>query len=294
MNFHLELDGARATLFEVADLVGAPGVSGLIGAVSFDDADAGRALLAEACRHFAARGAARVLGPMDGSTWRAYRLVLPPGEQPAPPGGVALPSFPGEPTNPPDAADAWRAAGFEIVARYESSIVLDLSAAVAGLPPPGVRIRPLALERYDDELDVLFDTSLRGFAANPYYAPIGRDEFRALYLPLRPLVDPAFVEIAEDDAGRVLGFLLCYPWSGAEAPGRPVLIAKTIAVVPEARGRGLGGLLFARAHAHARARERGFGAVVHALMHESNLSTRLSGDQHAQPFRRYALFGRTP
>jgi GNAT superfamily N-acetyltransferase len=158
--------------------------------------------------------------------------------------------------------------------------------------PAGVRLRPLALERYDQELDVLFEASLRGFAGNPWYAPIGRDEFEGLYRPLRPLVDPDFGEIAEDEAGRVLGFLLCYPWPGAEAHGRPVLIAKTIAVVPEARGRGLGGLLFARAH--GRALERGFGAVVHALMHVDNVSTHLSADQRARPFRRYALFGRTP
>ncbi|MGH7724989.1 MAG: GNAT family N-acetyltransferase [Candidatus Eiseniibacteriota bacterium] len=283
---------ARATLYEAPDLVGAPGPSGLVGAYAADDTGAGRLLLEEACRHFADRGARRVLGPMDGSTWHAYRLVLPPGEQPDPPGGIAWSSFPGEPVNPPDAADAWRAAGLSIVARYESSVVLDL-AAVAHAPPgppEGVRLRPLALENFDEELDVLFAVSRRGFAQNPYYAPIGRTEFRSLYLPLRPLVDPAFVEIAEDDTGHLLGFLLCYAWPGATVGSRPVLIAKTIAVVPEARGRGLGGLLFVRAH--ARALERGYGAVVHALMHVANVSTHFSADQKARPFRRYALFGR--
>ena len=284
---------ARATLREARDLVGAPGVSGLVGAYEAGDSEAGRLLLEEACRHFARHGAARVLGPMDGSTWRAYRLVLPPGEQPPPPGGIAWPPFPGEPVNAPDAAAAWRAARFAIVSRYESSVVLDLAAGGSALPPPvGVRLRPLAPERYGEELDVLFAASLRGFAHNPWYAPIERAEFRRLYLPLQDRIDPEFVEIAEDDTGSVLGFLLCYAWPGGAVGGRPVLIAKTIAVVPEARGRGLGGLLFARAHARAKA--RGFGAVVHALMHVDNLSTVLSADQRARPFRRYALFGRTP
>jgi GNAT superfamily N-acetyltransferase len=287
---------ARATLHEARDLVGAPGMSGLVGKYEAADTESGRLLLAEACRHFRDRGVARVFGPMNGSTWQAYRLVLPPAEQPPPPGGIAWPPFPGEPENPPAAADAWRAAGFAIAARYESAVVLDLAAPAVGgelpEPPAGVHLRPLALAHYDAELKILFDASLRGFAGNPYYAPIARAEFDAQYRLLRLLVDPSFVEIAEDVAGRVLGFLLCYPWPDQRVLGRPVLIAKTIAVVPEARGRGLGRLLFARAHARAHA--RGFGAVVHALMHVANVSTRLSAGEQAQPFRRYALFERTP
>ena len=285
---------ARARLYEAHDLVDAPGPSGLVGAIEGADPAAGAALLTEACRHFAARGTARVIGPMEGGTWRPYRVVLPPAEQPEPPGGIAWPPFPGEPVNAPDAAEAWRGAGFTIVSHYESAVMFDPPGPGAPTPPspPDVRFRPLALERYEAELDVLHAASLDGFARNPWYAPISREEFRTLYVPLRPLVDPVFVEIAEDDGGAVLGFLLCYTWPGHTTFGRPVLIAKTIAVVPAARGRGLGGLLFARAH--ARAGERGFGAVVHALMHVANLSTRMSEDRQARPFRRYALFGRTP
>ena len=54
-------------------------------------------------------------------------------------------------------------------------------------PPPTT---PLA--SFEDELALLHATSLRGFAANPYYAPIDRAGFVALNAPLRPLVDPRF------------------------------------------------------------------------------------------------------
>jgi GNAT superfamily N-acetyltransferase len=285
---------ARCTLFEARDLVGAPGTSGLIGRWEAEDARAGRVLLEEACRHFAGRGLARVLGPMDGDTWHAYRLVLPPAEQPPPPGGLILPPFPGEPTNPPEAAVAWREAGFAVVAGYESAIVLDLDAAAADVPPApaGVTLRPLDPAEPERELALLHATSLRGFAASPFYTPLDREAFAALYAPLLPQVDPRFVEFAEDADGGTVAYLFCFPFPGASADGRPVLVAKTIAVVPEARGRRLGALLFARAHARARA--LGFGAVVHALMHVDNASTRMSAREHARPFRRYALFGRTP
>jgi GNAT superfamily N-acetyltransferase len=286
------VERARANLYAPRALAGVEGACGVIGTLASADAESGRALLVEAVRRLAARGAARVLGPMEGDTWHPYRAVLPPDEQPDPPTGEPLPPFPGEPVNPPDAAAPWRAAGFAVAARYRSALVLAPKAAPPPAPPAAVTIRPLDPGRFDAELDVLHAASLAGFAANPYYAPIDRDSFGALYRPLRPLVDPAFVEIAEDTSGAVLGFLLCFAWPGFTLGGRPVLIAKSIAVVPAARGRGLGALLFARAH--ARAGERGFGAVVHALMHEDNRSTRLSGGQRAVPFRRYALFGRTP
>jgi len=283
---------ARCALYTARNLVGAPGESGLVGRWEAFDVSAGRSLLEEACRHFAERGVARVLGPMNGDTWHAYRLVLPPGEQPGPPGGLVVPPFPGEPSNPPDAADTWHDAGFDIVARYESAIVTDLATAAgpATGEPPGVTFRPLDPDRFDDELAVLHAISLRGFAANPYYAPIGRAEFVALNAPLRPFVDPRFVEFAEDESGEALAFLFCFPLPAGG--GRPLLVAKTIAVVPEARGRHLGALLFARAH--ARAHELGFGGVIHALMHADNASTRMSSRQKARVFRRYALFGRTP
>jgi GNAT superfamily N-acetyltransferase len=287
---------ARATLSVARDLVGAPGVSGLVGHWQAGDVSSGRHLLEAACRHFAEAGVARVLGPMNGDTWHAYRLVLPPGEQPEPPGGVVVPPFPGEPVNPPDAARAWRAAGFGIAARYESAIVLDLAAAGAaaarGDAPAGVTFRPLDPARFDEELALLHATSLRGFAANPYYAPIDRAEFVARNAPLRPRVDPRFVEFAVDEAGATLAFLFCFPLPAGQAGERPLLVAKTIAVVPEARGRRLGAHLFARAH--SRAFELGFAGVIHALMHADNASTRMSAREHARTFRRYALFGRTP
>jgi hypothetical protein len=42
---------------------------------------------------------------------------------------------------------------------------------------------------------------------------------------------------------------------------------------------------------HERAKKRGFSEVIHALMHETNLSATHSSDKGGAVFRRYALWG---
>jgi predicted N-acetyltransferase YhbS len=67
------------------------------------------------------------------------------------------------------------------------------------------------------------------------------------------------------------------------------VVLKSLAVLPGRAGAGLGGLLMARCHEAASA--LGFRRVIHALMHESNVSLNLSG-HYAKPFRRYTLYAR--
>ena len=51
-----------------------------------------------------------------------------------------------------------------------------------------------------------------------------------------------------------------------------------------------GGSMLANAF-HERARKRGFTDVIHALMHETNLSAQHSGNTGGKVFRRYAMWG---
>ena len=67
------------------------------------------------------------------------------------------------------------------------------------------------------------------------------------------------------------------------------VILKTLAVHPDYSGLGLGGLLTARSHDAAR--QLGYHRVIHALMHETNKSRRISGHT-AVPVRRYTLFAK--
>jgi L-amino acid N-acyltransferase YncA len=67
------------------------------------------------------------------------------------------------------------------------------------------------------------------------------------------------------------------------------VILKTVAVDPVLGGMGLGGVLMDQVHRTAHG--LGFRRAIHALIHETNVSRRLS-DRTARTIRRYSLFSR--
>lgn len=288
--FRNETAVARATLAVADDLVDAPGRSGMIGHYEALDSEGGVALLREACVRLAARGARRVLGPMNGNTWMRYRLALPtePGDPEFRP-----PFFAGELRNPFAYPDHFATAGFAVVSYYESRIE-DLGSATdladeAIEVDPSVHLRTVDPARFDQELEALHRVSLLAFADNLYYSPIELPTFRALYEPFRGRLDPSFVLMAEDRSGDLLGYLFAYPDPISLENGRPTrLILKTIGVVPAARGRRVGSLLIDQARRAAKMREIPF--AVYALMRADNLTRGMSERRVAQLFRRYALY----
>ena len=278
---------ARLSFGMVDDLHGAPGATGLIGHYESTDGGAGAGLLREAAARLASAGAVRVLGPMNGSTWGRYRVAFREDDE--------EPPFLSEPWNPAEYPLHFQEAGFRVTATYESAIVEGLSA-----PDPrrdelaervrarGAVVRPLDLDRFDDELRALYELSVAAFAENLYCSPIAFEEFRARYLPLRPLLDPELVRMAEDADGRLLGFVFAFPDLVTMAAGRPTrAVLKTLATAPAARGLGLGAFLTdeVRRLAH----EKGYASVIHALMQADNASVRISRHT-ARVFRRYALY----
>ncbi len=301
---------ARLATGVAPELRGAPGPSGLVGWYEALDGEAGTALLVRAREALAERGAARVLGPMNGSTWKRYRLALPPE-----PGEPAPTPFLTEPVNPPGYPSHFLAAGFAVAAEYESRAALRPAGASPGRSaapdaplPDGVRIAPLDPRRFDDALREIFDLSAAAFADNLYYTPIAFGEFAAGYQKVRPLLDPELVRLARGADGRLLAFVFAFPdpfdrvpdapGAGAApaggAPGTRGLrvVLKTLATAPEARGMGLGRRL--SEDVHRIAFERRAPSVVHALMQVDNSSTRISERLLGEPFRRYALYGWTP
>jgi GNAT superfamily N-acetyltransferase len=262
-----------------SDLRGAPGVTGWIGWYEARDAVAGAALLREACARLDARGAVRVLGPLHGSTWRRYRLALA-GDAENPP------FFLGEPRNPFTYAQHFLDAGFSVVSTYESRILRAGEGSPATVPA-GLRLRTAQGETFEALLDRLYAFSLEAFADNLFYSPISSEEFVALYEPVRRLFDPERILLMEDERGEMIGYLFAYP----DHP-HPILVAKTMAVAPRARGRGLARVLLDEI-VH-RAGVLGFTHVIHALMREDNRSRNVSIAQGAGLYRRYAFYQWTP
>lgn len=279
---------ARASLWH-RDAPGLPGERvGVIGHYAAVDAAAGEALLRRACAELAAAGCTLAVGPMDGNTWRSYRFVTEPGSEPP---------FFLEPANSPTWPTQWQAAGFAPLAEYHSTVTDDLSdlsgdprqaAAALAVERAGVRVRPLDFARWDEELRRVYAVAAVSFRENFLYTPLSEEDFLDLYRPLRPLARPELVFLAEDVAGQPVGFALGLPDVLNHAV--PTAIVKTVAVLPDRAGIGLGRVLVGAVQDAART--LGCRRVIHALMHDGNVSRHLSARFGVRLLRRYTLFAR--
>jgi predicted N-acetyltransferase YhbS len=288
-----ETDAAGATIAEVALWwTQAPPLAGerlgFIGSFSATSETATVAVLRRAAAELRVRGCTLAVGPMDGNTWRRYRLVTEPGNEPP---------FFLEPTNPAEWPAWWRAAGFGPLAEYYSTATDDLAAQDARLDAvalrmaaAGVTIRPLDPARFEEELEKIYAVSVVSFQQNYLYTPLPKEAFVAQYRAIQARVRPELVLLAEQ-AGRPVGYLFATPdYAQAQRGGAvTTVIVKTLAVLPGRAYAGLGALLMGEAHAAGR--RLGFTRAIHALMHESNKVRNLSAI-YARTIRRYTLFAK--
>ena len=228
------------------------------------------------------------IGPMDGNTWRAYRMITQRGDEP---------EFFLEPNHPETWVQCFASTGFEPLANYFSALNTDLSfedpqVAEAGerLAQSGIHIRSLDTTRLEDELRRIFRVAEISFSANLLYTPISEAEFIHSYLRLEGMLRPELILIAEQGSEPV-GFVFTIPDWAQHQRGQVIdtAIVKTVAVLPERRCAGLGAWLVAQTQIAAR--RLGYCRAIHALMHESNQSRNLSA-RYAKTFRRYSLFAR--
>ena len=260
---------------------------GVVGHFGASCANSARDVLDSACDALYDAGATVAIGPMDGSTWRRYRLVTDRASEPP---------FLLEPTNPAHWPEWFRDAGWRVHARYHSAVNEDLSrvddtvaAKADRLAIRGVTIRDMDLARANDELRSLHAVAATAFHGSHLYTPLSADDFVRLYQPVLPCVDPRLVSIAEHE-GRAVGFCFCVPNVLESARGESArsAVLKTFAVLPGYTG--LGGVL--AAHTNAAAQKLGFTRVIHALMHEDNERSRALSARSGRVIRRYALFER--
>ncbi len=261
---------------------------GVIGKFSAVSLEAAAELLNHACEELKAQGCTLAVGPMNGNTWRNYRLVTEPGIEPP---------FLMEPVNPQPWPEWWRSVGFGPLAEYYSAATEDLAArdprldaVAARMAKAGVVIRPLAPACFEAELDRIYDVSVVSFELNYLYTPLPRSAFVAQYRAIMDRVKPELVLLAEQ-AGRPVGYVFALPDYTQAQRGQTIttMIVKTLAVVPGRAFAGLGALLLGEVHQVAQV--QGFTRAIHALMHESNQSRNLSA-HYTRTIRRYTLFSK--
>lgn len=260
---------------------------GLIGHYAAADPTVASRLLDAACARLAGAGCTMAIGPMDGSTWRRYRLMTERGSEPI---------FFMEPDNPDEWPAHFAGSGFTALAQYHSALCEDLGAVQtddAGaqrLRGQGFTVRPIEIARIDAELSGLWTLATDAFAANFLYTPIGEEEFRSMYTPLLPVLRPEIVVVAER-GGRAVGFSLAVPDVMQARRGRPIdtVVFKTLGVASSMRQRGIGKWLFDCTIQAART--LGFRRAIYALIHAENPSGRLAHPS-GRDFRRYTLYAR--
>jgi hypothetical protein len=250
--------------------------SAAIGRIRFDSVVAGNRLLSDVAERMKAEGFGALLGPMDGDTWHSYRLVSE-SDGSAP--------FLMEPTSGPHDLAAFATAGFEPVSRYVSArALLRNTITEEPVSMPGVIVANWDGKDAEGLIQKLFAMSGTAFRNNRFFKPIDLESFLDLYRPIMPFVDPQHVFFARRGE-QLVGFLFGMP-DRIAPDGKPAAILKTYASAL----RGVGHLLADTYH--RRAIEMGFTDVIHALMHEDNVSRGSSEKHKATIFRRYALTAR--
>lgn len=261
---------------------------GVIGHYAARDIESARELLHHVCGELAAHGCTMAVGPMDGNTWRRYRFITERGTEP---------TFFLEPDNPDEYPKHFVESGFAPLANYTSAINNDLSREDPRIPEiekrltsMGIRVRNIEPLRFEEELRGIYAVSAISFRQNFLYTPIPENEFAEQYRKVLPYVRPELVFLVEKDSRLIAyGFALPDLAQAKRGVSMDTVIFKTIAVLPEFAGAGIGHAVFARVHRAAR--ELGFKRVIHALMFNDNRSRRLS-NHYAQTMRRYTLFAR--
>jgi hypothetical protein len=253
---------------------------GMIGSFEAQNApEQTTALLNEAAHWLRNEGATRIIGPIDGDTWHRYRINAGPFD---------TPPFLLEPVNPPYYDALWRAAGFEVLERYSSKRIDDVTSLAEKLAPMrdrafarGYRTRTIDENRLQDELTLVWQLSLEIFRGNPFYSDIDLDDFLALYtgierILVRDLV--LFIEHGDD----TVGFLFAYPDTDPR-----IVDYKTIGVVPAHRRGYVGWAMLQQAYAAALAMGR--PVANHCLMREENASQSMDAGE-GTTFRHYYLY----
>ncbi len=257
-----------------------------------------------------ADGAGILYGPINFTTYGAYRVRLDTFEAGA---------FPGEPWNPPYYAELLQALGMTTCHRYLSTFT-SVNATVSQVRKDldrvqkrlqnQVRLVPMLPEIWLRDLDQLYDFVQQSFASNFAYTPLSLDAFRSQCgHPFANRFCPLTSLRAETSDGMLAGFFLTYPdyspllrVHGAGSlslselryeqhlhalPHPRRLLARTAAVHPDYRDQGL----FTAMSCELTLRAQGhYEQIAAALVREDNASAHFAQRHGTASVHHYALY----
>ncbi len=225
----------------------------------------------------------QLIGPMNGSTRNSYRFKV-----------TDSLSFFSESIHQPFYPSFWKENKFEVIETYFSSETLEIDLnepeRMKNFEEKAIKnnvvFRPIDLTKFEIELQQLAKSSLQLFVKNRLYSPISEELFVSKYLPLKTILNADFVWLAQKDH-QILAFNLCF-----RNPFEPsTLIMKTIATKT---GKETAGFSYILANKIIqKAKDAGITKIIHAYMHQNNVSNRLSERYSSHIISEYVLFKRT-
>lgn len=226
-----------------------------------------------------------LIGPMNGSTWEAYRFNFE----------NYFPLFFTEQLQQEYYNDLMVQTGFETISEYFSSFTYDVAfrfpefeALNRHFLDLGVQVSPILPQHYLDELPALYEFLSAAFQRNFLYTPVSKEQFIHKYSEFLPLVDPDYVLKANDAEGKLIGIYFCIPdvYNASEK----TLIIKSAARDPDPEWRGLGHWI--GQHIYDNALKNGFEKIIHAFMKTDGTSNTISQNFLGKPFKQYRLYGK--
>lgn len=230
------------------------------------------------------KGAKYIIGPLNGSTWDTYRFQDNTENEP----------FFLEPVNLPYYCDLFRDSGFDVISKYFT--ILDknpepltpkFTKRLNQLESQGVKIRRLDLENFDNDLRKIYDLNIQSFKNNFLYSDISFERFSEKYYPVKPLLNPEFVLLAENSKGEIVGLGFAIHDFNCKTHKR--LIIKTVGIIENGLYTGLG-MILAKKLSEA-AFNNGYRDIICALIIENSKSGNYSLKQ-GEIYRTYSLFGK--
>jgi GNAT superfamily N-acetyltransferase len=247
----------RLTAFRNRMLHGDQARCGLVGLFACEDnAEVARAAINAAADWLREQGLETVRGPMAGDIWHRWRFMTR---------GFDTAPFPGEPRQPDYYPRLFTAAGFAPVRVYSTKLIADMQAqldrfkkAVAFNQQRGISYRNMDGSRWHEELGTLYELCRHSFASSWGVSETTREEFISIYDRWLARSGPDHIIFAVDNRNDVVGLGL--------AIVRPAdtINLKTIAILPEHSGYGLGQAI--AAELYQRALSAGQQQAQHCLM----------------------------
>ena len=261
---------------------------GCIGNVEFKNTQEGKAILVKCEEIFKDAGFKKIVGPMNGNTWKKYR-VLKQSEN--------IPGFVLENVNLITDNEIFLSAGFSVEYEYTSTLgkvadaydleVLDMIEEQ--IEEEGIVLRNFRKDSAIEDLRKIYNVSRESFSRNPYYTDIDEENFIGQYTPYIDMVDESLIMIAEKE-GKEVAFVFCIPNLAEMQRGEKIhtLILKTIAVLPEYEDLGIGNVMLRKIAKVAKV--KGFEDWIFAFMFKENTSQKMAARNNSHIIREYVLY----